>query len=186
MYTGHLRPVYTAVYTACVHGLIYKAVFTARVHHRVYGPCTRTVNGPCTRPCLRSVYTPICTDRDRVRAVHMAVYTVVYGPSPWPCTGRVNDRVNRCVQVVYTAVSSALYTGHGHGRIHGRLSTAVYMGRVHIYTACVQAVYKMTDTASTRPRVRLCTRSCTWPVRPCTRPAHGRGHIQYTAEDTAV
>jgi len=129
----------------------------ARVHNK-NGKIDRL--GPCTRPCL-VVYA--LSIRPSTRA------DTVCGPCTWPCTRPCTDRAHGRVRATYTCKRPCK-------PLCACLRPCT--GRVHILHGCVQAVYKMTDTASTRPRIRLCTRSCTLP---CTRPAHGRRHIQYTA-----
>ena len=141
---GRVQTVYTAVHGPCtwsvrdrVHGVytaVYTAVFTARVHggvptvyiaaytavHGLYRPCTLACNGRvhsastavyrvhlhsrvlCTRPCLRPVYT----------AAHIrvqTVYTAVHGPRTWsvrdPITAVYTARTRPCT--VNTAVLTA-------------------------------------------------------------------------------
>jgi len=78
---GHVPRTWAALYTGRKHGCV-------QVHDRVL----RRV--PCTRPCLRPMYT----------AVHghvQTVYTAVHGP----CTGSVHDPNS----AVYTAVFTAVY-----------------------------------------------------------------------------
>jgi len=75
---------------------------------------------PCTRPCLRPMYT------DRLRPVCTAVFTAcVYARlhGPWLCAGRV------------------------YGRVHDRLCLSPSIqtlsrpcaGRLHVYTACTRS-----------------------------------------------
>jgi len=138
-----------------VHGAS-TAVYRVHLHGRV----------PCTRPCLRPVYTAVQT-----------VYTAVHGPPTWfvrdPITAVYAARTRTCtvntpvftarvhgfVRTVYTAFHGVYgsSTPACKGRVHGA-STAVY--RVHLHS-----------------RV-LCTRPCLRPV--CT-AAHVRVQTVYTA-----
>jgi len=105
---AHYTAVYTAVYTACTTAYTY----TVRVQRRVTAVCTWPVH-------------------DRVRG-RISVYTAVCGQRT-----RGQDRINRCVLGLYTAVCMARYTAvytavhtactyvRVHGRVHGRI-TAVY------------------------------------------------------------
>jgi len=104
--------VYTAVFTARVHGAertVYMAVY-ADVHG-VYGPCTPACKGP--------LYTAVHGTRPMPRAVYMVrprpytgyTYTVVY-----PVHGRVHGPCTRPPTAVYT------------NRKHGR-ARATYMVR---------------------------------------------------------
>jgi len=102
--------------------------------------------------------------------LHGRVHGCVYGLCLWPCTGLVHDRV--------------------HHRVHGgvqALYTAVYVGRVHVYTARTRLYSPYTAVTGVQGRVRgLCPRPCPRPcTRPCTlpypRPCTGRVQAVYMA-----
>ena len=113
-----VRTVYMAVHVSCT---VYTAVFTARVHGHVrtmytalHGPSmtrTRRVHGrvPCTRPCLRPVYAA-------VYRVHARVCGLCIRPSTYRLrTGHVHgpfmSRTRRC---------PAHGRVYGPCRVHGR------------------------------------------------------------------
>ena len=146
---GHVRAVYTCrrPCTVCVQ------VYTGRIHTR---PCrvhdhlhgrVSTVFGPCTRLCIRAVYT-----------------------GTQPCAGRLQGRV----RAVYTTVSTrgGVHTRRPcvlpHGRVQGDVHGRVHGPYVHgldtlsstrpVYTWCngrVHGPYTAVKTACTR---RLGTR----------------------------
>ena len=91
MYTGRLRPVYTALYMAVFTAPVCTAMFTADVYGRVYGLCIRpstravAVCGPpctrhrlCLRPWTPRVSTVVCVCAGRLQCRVRAVYTRVH------------------------------------------------------------------------------------------------------------
>jgi len=160
-------------YTACIGRL--HGLYTA-----VYRPCTRAVN--------TAVYT------------YTTVFTAVCTACKRPCT-RSCTRIHGRVYSPCTPMQ-AVYSGHKHGRIHGRVTTykrpclrlvytTVYIpvhrpctGRVHglyaVYTSCTRAV-----NTAVYSRTRACTRPCACCKQPCTRSCTCP-HFPYTAVDTTV
>jgi len=178
---------------------VYMAVYTAV--HGVYGPCTRACKGrvhgastavyrvhlhgrvPCTRLCLRPVYTAA---HGRVQTV----YTAVHGPRTWsvrdPITAVYAARTRSCtlytavftarvhgiVRTVYTAVNGVYgpCTPACKGRVHSA-SAAMYRVHLHGRVPCTRACLRPAYTARERP--------CTWSVHGCERPC-GRATAVYT------
>jgi len=167
---GHVYGRVDAVFTARVHDgvrTVYMAVYTAV--HTVYGPCTPVCKGrvhgastavyrvhlhgrvPCTRPCLRPMYT----------AAHgcvQTVYTAVHLPRTWsvrdPITAMYAAHTRLCT------VSTAVFTARGHGIVR-----TVYTDVHEVYGPCTPACKGRVHDASTAVyRVHLHGRvPCTWP-----------------------
>jgi len=143
---------YTAVFTACVHGhaqavymvrpcpehgrarlcTLYTGVFTARVHSRV-----RTVNTAVFRACLHG---RVPCSRAFTESVHGLPFAAVF-PVYKPCTMAVY-RIHGC---------SRPYARSVHGRVQGPY-TAVYTVRSG---PCTQAVKKTVCTVHCRARGRV-------------------------------
>ena len=126
----------TAIFTARMHGIV-RTVYTAV--HEVYGPCTPACKGrvhgastavyrvhlhgrvPCTRPCLRPVYTAA---HGRVQTV----YTAVHGLRTWsvrdPITAVYAARTRPC------SVNTAVFTA----RVHGIVRTVYMYTAIHVRT----------------------------------------------------
>jgi len=90
---GRVHGPFTAVYTATVYTAVYIIyVYMGRrdgIYTAEYVPCTRPIDGPCTRPYS-----------GRVRVYTCRVYR-------WPCARRVHGRLRSPYRAVYT------------GRVHG-------------------------------------------------------------------
>jgi len=110
---GHVPCTWAALYTGRKHGCV-------QVHDRVL----RRV--PCTRPCLRPMYT----------AVHghvQTVYTAVHGP----CTGSVHDPNSAVYTAVFTAVYAVVHgvyrpctPRHSAYQASQELTTEIFVGRL--------------------------------------------------------
>jgi len=195
---GHIRAMYTSVYTASTPSCTWQV----GLHGRVHGPRRHVAavgrvhgrNPPCTRSCARPI--------------HSRVHVRLHGPCTRPRTRTV------CRNGPHTAVACRLGTCTRPSRptcrihaqttlVHGRL-TAEYTGRytaMYIYTRYVEgpktAVYTavyMTRYTAVYGRVDGRFRPCRWPIHgpcthrhvdTCTRPYTCRVHRPYMAVYTS-
>ena len=172
---------------------LYTAVFTARVHGRLYGPCTGAAHVQVhdaravymVRPwpehgCVHGRTWP-CT-------LYTAVFTAcvhghaqaVYMVRPWPEHGRARLRT------LYTGV----FTACVHSRVR-TVNTAVFRACLHGRVPCSRCVYGKCRRpfAAVFPMYKPCTIAVD-RVHGCSRryarPVHGRVQGPYTAVDGRV
>ena len=117
-----VRTVYMAVHVSCT---VYTAVFTARVHGpvrtmytAVHGP-SKTRTRPCTRSCtLYTAVNALCTRPLNAGVVH-------------PVNGRVHGHIHGTYTAVHTGRKHGRLHDRKHGRVHGHGRT-MYLSLIHI------------------------------------------------------
>ena len=144
--------VYTAVYTCTRPVHVYSTVYMAGTGRRPpYTACTGRLHGLYTavyRPCTRAINTAVYT--------YTTVFTAVCTACKRPCT-RSCTRIHGRAYSPCTPIQ-AVYSGHKHGRVHGRVTT--------YKRPCLLPMY--------RPYMAV-----HGLYRPCTRPIC-RVHLVYT------